>query len=107
MPLKSRYNSSLSGKVNYGYKVVESIISLATLEIRGVARLQGKKLRTEKSFDVLNIDVYIDVMIGFSCAEVAYRVQQNVKRSVESMTTHKVGLINVNVLGVSFDEENK
>lgn len=47
MPLKSRYNSSLSGKVNYGYKVVESIISLATLEIRGVAGLQGKKIRTE------------------------------------------------------------
>jgi uncharacterized alkaline shock family protein YloU len=104
MPLKSRYNSSLLGKVNYGYKVVESIISLATLEIRGVAWLQGKKIRTEWVGDLLNVDVYIDVYMGFSCAEVAYRVQQNIKRSVESMTTHKVGFINVNVLGVSFDE---
>ena len=104
MPLKSRYNSSLSGRVNYGYKVVESIISLATLEIRGVAWLQGKKIRTEWIGELLNVDVYIEVFVGFSCAEVAYRVQQNIKRSVESMTAHKVGLINVNILGVSFDE---
>lgn len=104
MPLKSRYNSNLTGRVNYGHKVVVSIISLATLEIRGVAKLQGKQIRTERIADVLNIDVYIDVLIGFSCAEVAYRVQENVKRSVESMTSYKVGSINVNVLGVSFDE---
>ena len=104
MPLKSRYSSNLTGKVNYGHKVVVSIISLATLEIRGVAHLQGKEIRIERVGDVLNIDVYIDVFVGFSCADVAYRVQENVKRSLESMTSYKAGTINVNVLGVSFDE---
>ena len=95
MPFKSRYNADFTGKVNYGHKVIVSIISLAAQEIRGVAGLQG---------DTINIDVYIDVIIGFSCAEVAYRVQENVKRSVESMTNLKTGTVNVNVLGVCFDE---
>ena len=104
MPFKSRYNADLTGKVNYGHKVVMSIISLATMEIRGVASLQGKGIRTDTVGDLINIDVYIDVMIGFSCAEVAYRVQENIKRSVESMTHLRAGTINVNVLGVCFDE---
>ena len=104
MPLKSRYNSNFTGKVNYGHKVVVSIISLATLEIRGVDKLQGKGVRIERIGDILNIDVYIEVLIGFSCAEVSYRVQENIKRSIEGMTHFKTGVINVNVLGVSFDE---
>ncbi len=104
MPFKSRYNADLTGKVTYGHKVVMSIISLATMEIRGVASLQGKGIRTDIVGDLINIDVYIDVMIGFSCAEVAYRVQENIKRSVESMTHYRAGTINVNVLGVCFDE---
>ena len=95
MPFKSRYNADFTGKVNYGHKAQE---------IRGVAGLQGKRIRTETSGDTINIDVYIDVIIGFSCAEVAYRVQENVKRSVESMTNLKTGTVNVNVLGVCFDE---
>lgn len=104
MPFKSRYNADFTGKVNYGHKVVVSIISLATMEIRGVAGLRGKGIRTYSVGDTINVDVYIDVMIGFSCADVAYRVQENIKRSVESMTNIKAGTINVNVLGVCFEE---
>lgn len=106
MPSKTRYNADLTGKVNYGHRVVVSIISLAAKEIRGVAGLQGKGIRTESVGDEINVDVYIDVLIGFSCAEVAYRVQENIKRSVESMTSLRTGTINVNVLGVVFDESN-
>ncbi len=106
MPFKSRYNADFTGKVNYGHKVVVSIISLAAMEIRGVAGLRGKGIRTDMNGDTINVDVYIDVMIGFSCAEVAYRVQENIKRIVESMTSYKAGTVNVNVLGVCFDESN-
>lgn len=102
---KVRYNQDSTGRVNYGHKVVVSIISLATMEIRGVAGLQGKGICADTTGDTINIDVYIDVLIGFSCAEVAYRVQENIKRSVEGMTGLKVGFINVNVLGVCFEEK--
>ena len=104
MPYKSRYNTDLSGKVSYGHKVIESIISLATMEICGVACLQGKKVIVEQVGDLLEIDVFIDVKIGSSCSDIAFKVQENIKRSVETMTNLKTGAINVNVLGVSFDE---
>ena len=107
MPYKSRYNTDLSGKVSYGHKVIESIISLSTMEIKGVARLQGKGIRTEIVNDIINVDVYVDVMIGFSCADVAYRVQENIKRSIEGMTTFHAGTVNVNVLGVCFEQKQE
>ena len=107
MPYKSRYKTDSVGKVSYGHKVIVSIISLATMEIRGVAKLQGKSIRTEIVDDIINVDVYIDVMIGFSCADVAYRVQENIKRSIEGMTTFHAGTVNVNVLGVCFEEKKE
>ncbi len=102
--MKSKYVSDFVGKVNYGTKVVESIISLATLEIRGVESLQGRKISVEKNGDIFNVDVFVHVTSDVTCSDVAFRVQENIKRSVESMTTYKTGTINVNILGVSFSE---
>ena len=102
--MKSKYGSDFAGKINYGAKVVESIISLATLEISGVESLQGKKVIVEKNGDMIDIDVFINVLYSVACSEVAFRVQENVKRSVESMTDFKTGSVNVNILGVCFTE---
>lgn len=101
--MKEKNPAKFSGTINYGAKVVESIIALATLEIRGVESFKGKKISIEKNGDMLNIDVFIDVLISVKCSDVAFRVQENVKRSVESMTDYKIGSINVNILGVKFD----
>lgn len=107
MPLKSRYNANFMGDVTYGRNVVMSIISLATQEIKGVACLQGKGVRTETIGKTINVDIYINVNIGSSCSDVAFKVQENIKRSVESMTEYKIGVINVNILGVTFkNQEN-
>ena len=105
MPNKSRYNSASSGKVNYGHSVIVSIISLATMEIRGVSSLVGKKVKTVISGKEISVEVFIRVEIGFSCAEVAYRVQENIKRSVEGMTSYRIVDASVHVHGVCF--ENK
>lgn len=103
MPIKSRYNSNSSGGVNYGHDVIVSIISLATMEIRGVSCLVGKKVKTLFLGKEISVEVYIKVGIGFSCAEVAYRVQENIKRSVEGMTSYRIAKANVNVQGVCFE----
>lgn len=104
MPIKPRFNSNFTGDVTYGRNVVLSVISLATQEINGVAALQGKGVRTEIIGNTVNVDVYIDVNFGVSCSDVAFRVQENIKRSVESMTSYKTGVINVNVLGVVWSD---
>ena len=106
MPQGNKYHAKYSGSVSYSKKVILSIISLATMEICGVACLHGKKVNTEINGDVVDIDVFIDIKIGFSCPNIAFKVQENIKRSVESMTNLKTGAINVNILSVSFDDGN-
>jgi uncharacterized alkaline shock family protein YloU len=104
--MHTKYSAKNSGNVNYGSKVVESIISLATLEVSGVESLQGKKILIDKNGDIYNIDVFINVMSDVTCSDVAFRVQENVKRALESMTAYRANHINVNILGVCFEEKN-
>lgn len=107
MPLKSRYNANFTGDVTYGYNVLSSIIILAVQEIKGVAALSGKGLRTRMIGLTVNVDIFIDVAFGVSCSDVAYRVQENIKRSVETMTEYKVGVININILGLKCSEDSE
>ena len=43
------------------------------------------------------------MLFGYSVRDVAFRVQENIKSSVESMTDFKVASINVHVTGVVFN----
>lgn len=108
MPLKSRYNANFTGDVTYGRNLISSIIELAVQEINGVASLQGKGTRTEMIGNTVNVDVFINVEYGVSCSDVAFRVQENIKRSVETMSKYKVGVVNINILGITMpDNEDK
>ena len=110
------------GKVEIDRDILLSIINLATKEINGVESLTNaelplhRRLSKTKSegvtakFDangVLNVDVYIRVYIGYSVPDIAYRVQENIKNSLNSMVGLKPGKINVHVCGVACDEEAK
>ena len=52
----------------------------------------------------VKIDVFVNVKFGYSVKDVAFRVQENIKSSVESMTEYKVEAVNVHVVGVNFSE---
>ena len=110
------------GKVEIDRDILLSIINLAAKEINGVESLTNaemplmRKLAKKKSegvnikFDLngaLNVDVYIRVYIGYSVPDIAYRVQENIKNSLNSMVGIKPGKINVHVCGVAVDEEIK
>jgi uncharacterized alkaline shock family protein YloU len=105
LPIGSRYGVNSTGRVTYGNKVLFSIISLAVEEITGVAGLFGKGIRVDVNNRVVSVDVYITVTAKVSCTDVAFRVQENVKRSVESMTEYKTDIVNVNIMGLTFDED--
>ena len=105
--------------VTYKKNVVMSIVSLATQEINGVASLSrnavsGIKSAFSKNINrgiIINfednkahIDVFINVVFGYSVRDVSFRVQENIKSSVESMTEFKVGSVNVHIVGVKFSE---
>lgn len=111
-------DESEKDSVTYKKRVVTSIVSLATQEIGGIASMSrnsvkrigsSKKSRgIEVDFDENNvtIDVYVNVQFGYySVKDLAFRVQENVIKSVESMTDFKVKSVNVHVVGVTFSEE--
>ena len=105
--------------VTYKKHVVMSIVSLATQEINGIASISRKSVSVIRSalskninrgiivdFDNNNakIDVFVNVKFGCSVKDVAFRVQENIKSSVESMTEYKVEAVNVHVVGVNFSD---
>lgn len=104
--MSAKISNSSSGDVVYGRKVLNSIITLAAQEINGVASLHGKGIRAEIYGNSISVDVFMNVYLGVSCSDVAFRVQENIKRSVESMTSYKVDVININILGVVFKEKS-
>lgn len=105
--------------VTYKKNVVMSIVSLATQEINGVASISRSAVSVLKSALSKNInrgiiiefdgnkaiiDVFINILFGYSVKDVSFRVQENIKSSVESMTEYKVGAVNVHIVGVKFSE---
>ncbi len=107
--------------VTYKKNVVISIVSLATQEINGIASISRNSVSALKStfsknmnrgiiveFDETQviIDVFVNVKFGYSVRDVSFRVQENIKSSVESMTEFKVKSINVHVVGVTFNEND-
>jgi uncharacterized alkaline shock family protein YloU len=113
-------DQTIKDNVTYKKKVIFSIVSLATQEINGIASISRNYVSMVKSvlsknihkgimieFDKnnkVNIDVFVNVKFGYSVKDVSFRVQENIKQSVESMTEFKVGNINVTVVGVIFNE---
>ena len=115
---KQKLVDSEEGSVSYKRNVVSSIVKLATQEISGIASLNNKsfsfwKRLFNKSYnhgmiiefgedDDVYVDVFVNVLFGYSVKDVAFRVQENIKSSIESMTDFKVASINVHVTGVIF-----
>lgn len=100
-------NNKESGKVVYSKGILRDIVANAVAEVEGtVQNEQGKK--NGISFFVEKDGVYVDVSVsvkyGYNVPELAYRVQQSVKQSVENMTNFKVAEVDVHVLDVSFDD---
>ena len=100
-------NNKENGKVVYSKGILRDIISNAVAEVEGTAQnTVGKK--NGISFFVEKDGVYVDVSVsvkyGYNVPELAYRIQQSVKQSIENMTSFKVAEVDVHVLDVNFDE---
>lgn len=104
--------------------VVAVIAGVAVSEVRGVASMQGgfaggisevlsgkknlaKGIKVETENEKVKIDVNIIVEYGTRIPDVAFEIQNRVKKSVENMTGLKVTEVNVHVQGVSIEAEKK
>lgn len=111
------------GQIRIANEVVGIISGLAATEIAGVAGMSagiaggiaemlGKKslakgVRVEVGEKEAAVDLYVIMEYGVSIPDVAWQVQENVKKAIESMTGLDVVEVNVHVQGVSFQNEEK
>ena len=104
--------------------VVAVIAGVAVSEVRGVASMQGgfaggisevlsgkknlaKGIKVETENEKVKIDVNIIVEYGTRIPDVAFEIQNRVKKSVENMTGLKVTEVNVHVQGVNIETDKK
>ena len=104
--IKLNTKDTQSGKIVYNAGIVYNIVALAIAEVEGALPLDGKKngisLYLEK--DGIYADVSVVVKYGYNVPELAYRIQQSVKQSVENMTHYRVMEVDVHVADVLFVE---
>ena len=95
-----------SGKVVYNAGIVNGIVEIAVNEVEGAQLVSGKRrgisLYIEK--DGIYADISVIVTYGYNVPELAYRIQQSVKQSVENMTKYKVAKVDVHIQDVVFPE---
>lgn len=113
---------------NTGIKISNDVIAViagvAVSEVRGVASMQGgfaggigevlsgkknlaKGIKVDSEDGKVKIDVNIIVEYGTRIPDIAFEIQNRVKKSIENMTGLKVTEVNVHVQGVSIESEKK
>lgn len=104
-------------------EVIAAIAGLAAHQVEGIAGMSGtlvedigaiigrksfsKGVRVSRADGEVALDLYLNVKYGARIPEVAFKVQENVKKSVEGMTDLKVTEVNIHVRGVVFPGEEK
>lgn len=115
-------NSEL-GVVKISEEVVSIIAGLAATEVKGVAGMSAglvggiaEKLGVKnlaKGVKVVvgekeaAVDLFIIVEYGIKIPDVAWQIQENVKKSVETMTGLSVIEVNIHIQGVDLGRDSK
>jgi uncharacterized alkaline shock family protein YloU len=115
------------GIVKISDEVVAVISGIAATEIKGIIGMSGnlvggiaqilssrknlsKGVKVSVGENSAAIDLYVVVEYGLKIPEIAFQVQENVRKNVESMTGLNVTAVNVHVQNVSvpkLDEEKE
>ncbi|NLC51497.1 MAG: Asp23/Gls24 family envelope stress response protein [Firmicutes bacterium] len=111
------------GSIRIADEVVSVIAGLAATEVDGVAGMSGgiaggiaealgrrnlsKGVKVEVEQEEAAIDLLIIVKYGARFPDIAWEIQENVKKAIESMTGLNVVSVNVHVQGVHFPQQLK
>ncbi len=111
------------GAIKITDEVIAIIAGIAAMEVPGVAGMSGgiaggiaealgrknlsKGVKVEAGEKQAAIDLYIIVEYGFRIPEVAWSIQEKVKKAVEDMTGLNVVEVNIHIQGVNLEKEHK
>lgn len=111
------------GRITFANEVVAIIAALAASEVKGISGMSGgvvegfaerlgrknltKGVKVEVGNEEAAVDVYVIVDYGYKIHNVAYEIQDSVKKAIETMTGLRVVEVNVYVQGVALEKEPK
>ncbi|MGE5474615.1 MAG: Asp23/Gls24 family envelope stress response protein [Ignavibacteriales bacterium] len=112
-----------AGSIKIANEVVAIIAGLAAAEVTGVAGMSGgiagdiveilkgknlsKGVKVEVGEKETAVDLFIIVEYGVRIPDIAWEIQNKVKKAVESMTGLVVVEVNIHVQAVNFEKEIK
>ena len=111
-----------SGQITYANEVIATIVSVATSEVEGISGIAGgssalsgriakgkipRGVRVDMNSGDVSVDVSVMVDYGMPIQKVGRNAQENVRKSIESMTGLHVDKVDLHVVGVSFEKENQ
>ena len=110
-----------SGQITYANEVIATIVSVATTEVEGISGIAGsgaisgilakgktpRGVRVDMNGENVGVDVSVTVDYGMPIQKVGRNAQENVRKSIESMTGLHVEKVDLHVVGVSFEKENQ
>jgi len=123
LPLTLEQETDSTGSITYANEVIAIIAGVAANEVDGVAAMCSsssitdvfgrsknvnkitKGVKVELGTEEVAVDVYFIVEYGMPIQTCAAAVQENVRKSIESMTGLHVVRVDVHVQGVSFEKE--
>ena len=111
-----------SGSIRIANEVVRIIAGLAASEVKGVIGMSGgvvdgfaelvkkknlaKGVKVEVGEKQAAVDLFVIIEYGSKIPDIAYMIQENVKRAIESMTGLEVIEVNVHIQGVEFKQDD-
>ena len=110
-----------NGQITYANEVIATIVSVATTEVQGISGISGagaisgilgkgkspRGVKVDMSGGSVKVDISVTVDYGIPIQKVGRNVQENVRKSIETMTGLHVDKVDLHVVGVSFEKENQ
>ena len=101
------------GKIFYGDNIVDEIVTLAVQEIPNVALysekadniIRGSAVKVRREKDDIHVDVSVKIHVSQSVSDIAFKIQEAVRHTIESMTELHVASVNVNIEGLLLEEK--
>lgn len=110
------------GEVNISNEVIGIIAGLAAKEVSGVVGMNsslgveiseifGKKIYNKgvkieiDNNNAITVNLNLVIDYGIVISEICFKIQENVKKSIETMTEMEVLAININIQGIKQDVE--
>lgn len=116
-------NKQNLGNIEVAPEVLEIIASIAATDIEGVSgmrgnfasgvaerlgkKVHGKGVKTELTEEGLMIDIYCVINYGVSIPQTALKIQEQVRQTLENMTSLQTQEVNVHITGVQFESQQQ